>query len=48
LTRADRAAVAERIAMETGMQLRGFDDYAEALDWLSDPTGSTGAGRPQG
>jgi hypothetical protein len=33
--RADRASVAERIALEMGMQLRGFDDYAAALDWLS-------------
>jgi hypothetical protein len=34
--RADRAAVAERIALEMGLRLRAFADYAAALDWLSE------------
>jgi hypothetical protein len=33
--RADRTSVAERIAPELGMQRRGLDDAAAALDWLS-------------
>jgi hypothetical protein len=36
--RRNRAAVLERIAVAMEMQVRSFEDYAEALDWLSDPT----------
>jgi hypothetical protein len=35
--RTERVQVAERIATLLGMHLRGFPDYAEALDWLNDP-----------
>jgi hypothetical protein len=42
--RRDRAAVFERIALAMEMHLHCFKDYAEALDWLSDPTqGSLGS-----
>jgi hypothetical protein len=33
-----RAAVLERIAAIMAMRFRSFEDYAAALDWLSDPT----------
>jgi hypothetical protein len=35
--RPDRMQVAERIATLMGLHIRGFADYGEALDWLSDP-----------
>jgi hypothetical protein len=34
--RSERAEVAERIALHMGMQVRSFQDYSEALDWLND------------
>jgi hypothetical protein len=36
--RRDRAAVLERIAPIMAMRFGTFEDYAAALDWLSDPT----------
>jgi hypothetical protein len=45
--RRDRAAVLERIAQVMQMQLRTFDDYAEALDWLSGPTQRPSESHPQ-
>jgi hypothetical protein len=35
--RRDRAAVLERIASAMEMHFHSFEDYAEALEWLSDP-----------
>jgi hypothetical protein len=34
--RRDRAEVLERIALAMEMHVHSFDDYGEALDWLSD------------
>jgi hypothetical protein len=36
--RRDRGAVLERIAPIMAMRYRTFEDYAAALDWLSEPT----------
>ena len=36
--RSGRVQVAERIAALMEMQLRSFQDYGEALDWLNEPT----------
>ena len=36
--RTDRVHSAERIAQMLEMHFRSFQDYAEALDWLNDPT----------
>jgi hypothetical protein len=35
--RPERMEVAERIATLMGLHIRGFDDYGEALDWISNP-----------
>jgi hypothetical protein len=37
LVRVDRIQSAEGIAALQGLHIRGFADYGEALDWLSDP-----------
>jgi hypothetical protein len=39
--RRNRAALLERIALAMEMHVHSFEDYAEALDWLSDPTQSS-------
>jgi hypothetical protein len=36
--RRNLAAVLERIALAMEMHVQSFEDYAEALDWLSDPS----------
>ena len=43
--RRDRAAVLERIASIIAMRFGTFEDYAAALDWLSEPTPG-GSGLP--
>jgi hypothetical protein len=42
--RRDRTAVLERIALVMEMQFRTFEDYAEALEWLSGPTQGSSSG----
>jgi hypothetical protein len=36
--RRNRTAALERIALAMEMHVHSFEDYAEALDWLSEPT----------
>ena len=37
--RTERMQSVEGLAHRLGMHLRGFEDYAEALEWLNEPTG---------